>query len=432
MIYPVHARAIERGVKKVGKKLCDFLNLKPKLSLAYSRSGFANSAIRGRAGYDVLDSCKTMHFNVGTYPRMFSPSRIIVEWGEVDVKEPGKEVKNRDRIRKRVITIKRAQREVERLLNQKDACHEYLAYEAAKLCNHPLAIKYTLHIMLGAKAEDYVFMPNEKLDDLYAKKSHIKRPRSNIEFANIMVPKDEWDKLSFYERAFSKIAKLWHKLTNSIESDLVNRPYMAHFYDPTRPGIYKGLSVIDNNIIFQSALDRIKKYWKLATVYYLEGHTGRAFYALGHIVHLISDLHVPAHVHNDIHGPTFIFGKLDSLEQWLARTDYPHLQRAEGHMNITIWDSGPRSCPSPDITWNEDNIYTKLDEFVDSIVVKTQEFRSVDAFGTAPDQKRKGKLDVAECVSQARVLIPRAITNSAQIIANFISYCERANSKNVG
>ncbi len=269
--------------------------------------------------------------------------------------------------------------------------------------------------MVGAKGEDYVFMPGEKLDDLFKKPSKY----TEDEYMKI-VSKDS--SLTFFERFFMFVAKFWKKIRGSVEDDVINRPYMAHFYDLTRPENDRGLNIDELGIKFQSALDRIKAYWDLALAYYKKEEYGNAFCALGHIVHLVSDLHVPAHVHNDPHGPTLFLGKLDSLEQWAKRADYPHIQRGKGKMNITIWDSSPLAPPEKDHTWTPENVYSKIEEFVNGIARNTQKFRSVDAFGTEPDQKIKGKLTDDECYAQASVLIPSAIFNSAQIMVNFVEY----------
>ncbi len=348
---------------------------------------------------------QVMHFNTGKLPSRGTPGRKIAEWDEVRM------------------DFNEAQMLVREMLNNKGACHEYIAYEAAKLINDAEVTEYTGNIMLGACCEDYVFKPGESLEDLYAKAP--KRAfRSRDEYAALIVPRDEMEVPSFLQGLFTVTARIWRRITGSIEDDAINRPYMAHFYDPTRDKNDQGLNVASGEIKFQSALQRIKDYWKLAYRFYANGKKSRAYYALGHIVHLISDLHVPAHVHNDIHGPTVLLGKLDSLEQWTMKSDYNHLKRGKGKMNITIWDSGPLNPPFADASWNPQNIDEKLEEFVERIATKTQFFRSVDAHGTGQHERRKGKLSDDECYKQASVLIPNAISASAQIIQNFIAYCK--------
>jgi hypothetical protein len=161
-------------------------------------------------------------------------------------------------------------------------------------------------------------------------------------------------------------------------------------------------------------------YWDYASTLYKKGDKPRAFYALGHLIHLVQDLHVPAHTHNDIHGPTVFLGKLDSFESWCTRADYPHITRPENNENIKIWDSGPLHPPEPDKSWNSENAKEKMAGFVDSFVKQTQRFRSVDSEGTDEGERFQGKLTDEECYKQSAVLIPAAIKNSAQLLVNFL------------
>lgn len=372
------------------------LGMQPAYAYAYCGS---SNVLKSDVKQDNI-----MKFDTGPLPSEGSPGRKIAEWEDV------------------YLEFSEAQKLVKKMLSNKGACHEYIAYEATKLVNDYEVIRYTSNIILGACAEDFIFKPSEKLEDLYAKAPK-KKYKSREEYAAAIVPNSEKEVPSFLQGLFTVTARIWRRLTRSVEEDAINRPYMAHFYDLTRKPNDRGLNVASGEIKFQSALDRIKDYWKLGSSYYVQDKKSTAFYALGHIVHLISDLHVPAHVHNDIHGPTVLLGKLDSLEQWSRRRDYEHLKRGKGKMNITIWDSGPLSPPLPNVSWNRSNINQKLEEFVDQIVKNTQKFRSVDAYGTAYGEDHKGKLSDEECYKQASVLIPNVISASAQIIQNFIFYC---------
>ncbi|MEM3030142.1 MAG: hypothetical protein QXH27_00250 [Candidatus Micrarchaeia archaeon] len=309
-----------------------------------------------------------------------------------------------------------AQREVAKLRHADGACHEYIAFHAAKLSGKPEAIEHTWQIMVGALAEDYIFRPGEKLEDLFVK-APSEPFKSGREFAQRYLNQ----KIGPLQGIFMGIAKLWKKMVGeAIEADPINRPYMGHFYDPMRAEGDRGLNIQNGEIRFQSALDRIKIFWHWGMELYANGEKSEAFCVLGHILHLIADLHVPAHVHNDVHGPTVFFGKLDSLEQWLKKRDYPDIRRGRGKMNITIWDSGPLEPPKENPSWTWENAMEKLADFVDNMARETQEFRSVDVPGTDPYQNKIGKLSDEECFKQANVLVPRAIQNSAIIIARFI------------
>lgn len=361
-----------------------------------------------------------MEFNTGGAPKDGTPSRKIMNWEYIDILDPHEPPQYR---RDFYVTYKEAQEEVSDLLKSTSSSHQYLIYEAAKLCSdYDEAVKYTMHMIVGGVGEDFIFGPEESLKDVFVEPPK-RRFSSRREFSDALGGSSDVPSLG--SGLFKWVAKLFRKSASTPDEDPVNRPYCAHFYDPTRKEDDKGLNILNGDIKFQSALERMMKYWKYASHSYEKGDKPRAFYALGHVLHLVADLHVPAHVHNDIHGPTVFLGKLDSLEEWCGRADYPHLQRPEDKPNIRIWDSGPIAPPSPDQTWNKDNIKQKLTEFADSVAKYTQKFRSVDAEGTDPDQQKKGKLSDDECFQQGDCLIPQAINNTAQMVVNFLDYQRR-------
>ncbi|MEM0438139.1 MAG: hypothetical protein QXU54_02460 [Candidatus Micrarchaeia archaeon] len=376
-----------------------------------------------------------IYFDTGPFPKKGTPERMIEEWErEIEVLYPSElsagAAHAAKALGKHVITTNESQVIVDRLRKAPGACHEHIAYEAAKMLKFQEVTRYLLHIVAGASAEDYVFMPNESLKDIYARPPD-KFYKSREEYAAYLVPKSEQEHISFLRRVFMFIARIWKKIVGNIEDDAINRPYMAHFYDPTRPLGERGLTIQvgDSKVIFQSAVYRVVRYWELAEKYYAVGKMGKAYTALGHMVHLISDLHVPAHVHNDIHGPTILLGKLDSLEQWCKEKSYQPPNPSEAlrpldRMNIAMWTS--RSEPPPAIrdedVWTPDNVKGKLLDFCKSIALETQKYKSVDAPGTMPGQFMTGKLTPDECYYQAQELIPRAIRNSAYLMAQFVLY----------
>ncbi len=79
----------------------------------------------------------------------------------------------------------------------------------------------------------------------------------------------------------------------------------------------------------QSAPQRANQLWKEALEAYCSGHKSRAYYLLGHVAHLLSDMTVPAHVHRDQHTPPFL--DYDTFERWCADPNYldaiPHAYR---------------------------------------------------------------------------------------------------------
>jgi hypothetical protein len=380
-------------------------------------------------------------FDVGKLPSLLSPSRHLTDWSksiEVDVPN-GCNGNNGNKKRApkepdKTIPFTKAQKEVSSILSDPRAVHQYLAYQAARLCAGPrlskaearLIEQHTLHIVVGAGAEDYFFMPGESMKNIcYGDPGRL--PWMRRELAKLAGVN-----YTFFRQAFMFVSGLWKRMFGSIEQDPVNRPYFAHFFDPQRNPGHKGLELFSGQLYFQNARSRIVSYWNLAAKYYSEGDMPRSFTALGHLVHLVCDLHVPAHVHNDPHGSSVMLGGKDSFEKWTASADYPSLSRGKGESNASIWCAKPLNPPKPQTSWYRRTLKEKLANFVWKVASDTQRFRSVDAKGHPdpdgvfePHQNCTGSLSPAECHYQAERLIPAAIQKSAQIIVNFVNYMER-------
>lgn len=356
-----------------------------------------------------------MQFSTGDAHSKKSAPYQIAHWTSLDILVPGESPDPG----KKQISYRDAQKELTRILKQTTACHEYLAYESSKLLAAIASVvEHTTHLVVGAGAEDFVFAPGEKLDNICLT-NPARLKTKNKELAKILKEMSHTT-TTFMGVLFYVISALGRFFTGNREDlDSLNRPYFAHFYNGEH-----GLTLLGEELKFQSASDRIKMYWKLASTFYQKGDMPNTFTALGHILHLVQDLHAPAHVHNDPHGP----GNLDSLEGWTTRTDYEHIARLEEEPNVRIWNGKPLTPPSPD-DWDSSNIDQKLTEFIDVIVANTQRFRSVDAEGTDPSQKKTGKLSEAECFAQAQELMPLAILNGAQIVVNFLEYQRREDAK---
>lgn len=354
-----------------------------------------------------------MRFDTGNPPK-FGPARAIIDWKRVEVLGPEDDP---EKISGPVISQRRAQEEVQKMLKNRDASHQRIAFEGAKLYGGEEASKYTLHMMLGACGEDFVFMPGENMRSIYKKQG----ARSWQDVHNVLFA----DVPSLFSGIFRIGARIWRTIVRKPDDDPVNRPYFAHFYDPSRSDGDRGLNILNGDLQFQSALERAQKLWMKASEYYRLGNKPMAYYTLGHVLHLVADMHVPAHVHNDMHGPTLILGRLDSFEGWVKKADHPDIRRGSGRANITIWDSGPLKPPVADSSWNLRNVYGKIAEFMHETAVSTHRFRSVDSKGDALGQQKTGRLTPGECYVQGDVLIPSAITKTAQMIANFVDYHER-------
>lgn len=359
-------------------------------------------------------------FDVGKAPPKGSPARRLMDWSDsIHVLMPNEE---RDP-EKLQMEYFEAQKAVSKILKDPHGVHQYIAYEAARLCaTDPLVQKHTWHMVVGAWSEDYFFAPGESIKDIC-----LDDPSKVPEVVGKLAKQFGGRKPGPMHKVFMFLSNEWKTFTGNVESDPLNRPYFAHFYDRTRVPGDQGINLLNGELRFQSARDRMLKYWDLACDYYAKGDRPRAFLSLGHVLHLVGDLHVPAHVHNDAHGPSPLLGKEDSLEKWTARTDYPSITRSDKDSNTTIWSSKTIAPPKADQSWNKDNLAAKLGGFAAVVAYKTEKFRSVDAKGSGltPYQDKLGALKDAECFYQGETLIPAAILDSAQIIANFADYAKR-------
>jgi len=390
----------------------DFMVLQP--AYAWAQNGYARPVPPIKVSWPEPAKPTIMHFDTGPAPVKGSASRTIIDWGQVDILLPGETPAVQG---KKYIDYLQAQKEVSNLLKDKASSHQYLSYEAAKLLgSNPRVQRYTLHLVAGALAEDYVFAPGENLETITLKESKRRAPRTREEMSDVMGYEDVPSAVPGIFSIFSKIYKFF---SGGGEKDSVNRPYFAHFCQVLTDGTRRGLEMAGGDLKFQSARTRIMGYWDLAAKYYAQGDKPKAFCALGHMIHLVQDVHMPTHVHNDPHPSG------DSLEEWYTHTDYPHIARKPDEPNIRIWNSKGIRPPEPDASWTKDNISEKLGAFIDKIAINSQLYRSVDHEGTAKDQKKTGRLSNQECYDQAEHLIPLAIYKSAWIVSQFLDYHKR-------
>ncbi|MFW5888363.1 MAG: hypothetical protein ACOCVY_01465, partial [Patescibacteria group bacterium] len=145
--------------------------------------------------------------------------------------------------------------------------------------------------------------------------THPKLTGQTIEFYN--------DRYSFPEVS-SKEAE-W-MIKGSIEEDEPVLRCQNHFYNPqTGQGLSDGkyeylpsLPAPDwaNSPPGQSVLGMGGDYsWQRAVYYYQQGNKEKAFKSLGHVLHLLQDMGVPAHVRDDAHETG------DPLENWLKENN---------------------------------------------------------------------------------------------------------------
>jgi len=104
------------------------------------------------------------------------------------------------------------------------------------------------------------------------------------------------------------------------DNDPVTERSMRHFYRPTdnsglkeSPGYpwhqFSFHSDYVNSLQWGNGSSPYNEYdWQDAIEHYLNSNKEEAYFALGHVVHLLEDLSVPAHTHLDIHAGAFGLG----------------------------------------------------------------------------------------------------------------------------
>jgi hypothetical protein len=344
--------------------------------------------------------------------------------------------------------LKNLQKEAGKMLSSRSSSHQYIVGQALKLIssNSPdteLAT-YGSHIMAGALHEDYFFFPGDSLKTLILDKEKLSRPlpatkeelglvASGMSIESIIMERNKENErpTGFLLWIVKRGSELLRKLGVSQIDDPLNKPYMAHFYNPRKfDEIDQGLD-LRGGLKFVSSKKMAMKYWNAALDSYVAGDRSKAYLCIGHMSHLIQDMCVPAHVHNDPHGPTLILGKLDSFETYMAKPKF------FSPPNIRKWKAG--NVPQPELTpgW-------QAESFMDRIAFETYMFRSVDGkgmqleqetikyqfkrfnqvyddekFNKYLDQQKTGKLSDDECRFQGSVLIPKAIFHTAELLMQF-------------
>ncbi|MEI8079425.1 MAG: hypothetical protein WCH61_07355, partial [bacterium] len=104
-------------------------------------------------------------------------------------------------------------------------------------------------------------------------------------------------------------------LDGAVEEDFPTLKPMNHFWLPDS-------SFADTFPVplLKSAPQRANQLWKEALEAYCAGDKSRAYYLLGHVAHLLSDMTVPAHVNVDQHTPYLL--DYDTYERWCVDVNY--------------------------------------------------------------------------------------------------------------
>ncbi len=109
--------------------------------------------------------------------------------------------------------------------------------------------------------------------------------------------------------------------------DIMQGRYLRHFHDPLEPWSDAGLAAFSSNLVWAQKQDTVsgdyswsaaREHYYQALITQYESEFAQTFLTLGHLMHLIADMAVPAHVRSDAHpglpGPPS--WKSDLYEKW--------------------------------------------------------------------------------------------------------------------
>ena len=172
----------------------------------------------------------------------------------------------------------------------------------------------------------------------------------------------------------------------STDEDIWPRCWYYHFYDPVQKGS-EALSAKEwaQAPEQQASVPGGDHSWQTAISEYNAGYKQKAFYSLGHILHLIEDMSVPSHTRNDMH-----YNGGDPLENWAG-----NLPKDSAFYNIT----------QPLINKGiEPKIFDNLDAYFDNVAIfSNQNFFSKDSIDDTID------IDTGQVISKARYSGPKII-----------------------
>lgn len=220
-------------------------------------------------------------------------------------------------------------------------------------------------------------------------------------------------------------------IQGSVDEDTPAR-WMNHFYNPnTNRGLY-GFSTAKKWADFPDSQEMYPvgdQSWITAINAYIDGDYETAFIALGHVLHLIEDMAVPAHTRLDIHPEG------DPLESWaekynpgFSREDIQYYDNLDKYFyNLASFSNG--SFYSKDTINNSDN-QSYFDKKFDG-----EKIRCLS--GKAEDEKfcllrcdydyfsdEYCWIDDNVSSDYYSILAPKAVSYAAGVIQLFFSQCE--------
>jgi len=147
------------------------------------------------------------------------------------------------------------------------------------------------------------------------------------------------------------------------DEDAPDRRAINHFHDPLQPWSHSGFYNLGYPALIwaqdQSAADNFPNQYSWAKArdhYYQALTTGTesefadTFLALGHLMHLVSDMAVPAHVRQDYHVSDRVFlpNDPDLYEKYTASADViPTLNFSGAKIGAAIFDQAPTTTEAP-------------------------------------------------------------------------------------
>jgi len=150
-----------------------------------------------------------------------------------------------------------------------------------------------------------------RYDDVY---THPWITRRANDFLQAKYPGGEYAELDLYIDAVAEGSIHEDALGADNDGDDSSERFYRHFYRPTDflglqevpgypPNIFDCVTNLENSLDWGDGSTAYNEYdWQDALAHYAGGDLWNAYYALGHVAHLIEDLSVPAHTHLDIHA----------------------------------------------------------------------------------------------------------------------------------
>src|SRR3989338_765294 len=130
--------------------------------------------------------------------------------------------------------------------------------------------------------------------------------------------------------------------------DYNNGRFYNHFYRATDGARLSGAYALTTNTHVDAltwsgivAANSTNSYdYQDALRYYRERNFNKAFFALGHVVHLIQDMSVPAHVHDDKHGVENVAHTGNGYEQWCTNNYNALATYAKSATRLGVYKTG--------------------------------------------------------------------------------------------